>query len=298
LDLQLTKARALKHPGRWATQAAVGAAAGLLLTVPSASADLLGETVAKVTSSLPQVSAPQLPPPPVVAPTNPSVEVTPAPVPRASAGASEASAAAPPEAPAPTSGRSGDSSPEGIGALAGTVARVTTGDTEGVGIPVDQAPEPSGDGPQATASGTTDIAGPTTSAPSSKGRALSSHPRRVDPFSRWLAYIWPAIALGPFERFMVAPARRLLAALRPATADGGPGLFPHLTATEAAGSAAGASRSAAIGGDSPSADPRIPFAAGAALPLFVLFISAAALMALLAASVRRELGSIHRWWPH
>jgi hypothetical protein len=121
----------------------------------------------------------------------------------------------------------------------------------------------------------------------------------VAPLPRLLAYVWPAVALGPAGDLLASLQARFEAvALLPLSVSDVSRVLAGLS--EAAGEAglAGAAEvadRAAVSSPPPADSKGIWVPDGAEISLLVLIASCAALMALLAFTIRRELHSrMHR----
>jgi hypothetical protein len=121
------------------------------------------------------------------------------------------------------------------------------------------------------------------------GKVHSVEPHEAAPLRRLVAHVWPAIALGPFGELLAALRAGQEGATGPPKPDAPRSPLGLAANTVAAGSA-GHSDHSAIADASPTALRGIPLPGGGEIPLIVLLISAAALMALLVVTVRREMG--------
>jgi hypothetical protein len=131
------------------------------------------------------------------------------------------------------------------------------------------------------------------------GEAASLQSATVAPLPRLLAYVWPAIALGPVGELLASlQARFEAASLLPVSVFDVSRVLGGLSAAleeAGVGGAAALSNQSAVS-DPPPADPKgIWVPDGAEISLLVLIASCAALMGLLAYAIRRELHSrMHR----
>lgn len=131
------------------------------------------------------------------------------------------------------------------------------------------------------------------------GEAASLQSAAVVPLRRFIAYVWPAIALGPAGELLASLQARFAAAtLLPLSESGVSQLLGGLSAaveSAGVGSAAELSNRSAVS-DPPPADSKgfwVPD--GAEISLLVLIAACAALMGLLGFAIRRELQSaMHR----
>lgn len=141
-------------------------------------------------------------------------------------------------------------------------------------------------------SGTYSAAGP-------GGEAASLQSATVASLPRLLAYVWPAVALGPVGDLLASLQARFEAAtLLPVSVSDVSRLLAGLSAAVGEAGAGGASElvdHAAVSDPPPADSKGIWVPDGAEISLFVLIASCAALMALLGFAIRRELhSSAHR----
>jgi hypothetical protein len=250
----------------------------LLLGGPSASAGPLEDTASTVSSSLPDLPAAPIQAPSAEVPATPTVGVDlPAPAatdpPPAEISPVRSGGAAPSGSPASAGPQSGGAGPVRVATGPADSATGTAGEAAGTG-----AGHPTGD------NGSPE--GPTpTDARAGRHSVDPAHPA---PLRRWLARVWPAIALGPFGGLFAAPgpsgglrgllstpvAHRLQAILGP----GG----------EWGVSGAHAGRSADSGSPFPGADVGQPGGLGASL--LVLLLGSGTLVALLFLVLARGAG--------
>jgi hypothetical protein len=291
-----------RRPSSWAVSL-LAAAAVLIGTENRAVAATLPDKLGSVVEDVRQIVRPpdEVPLPPLPAPPQPPVEVPRLPVEPPSAGtlpAGKAPAAKPepvPAAPEPSgnanraSGRGGDAA--AVAPPAGRAEEVSgaVAPTEGAS----GATRPS-------SSGRDDEGGlpPERRAP---GRGLeqgSIEPARVAPLPRLLAYVWPAIALGPAAEALAeleGPWRESMPLSLPALPRALASLVGPID--EAAGVAGLAERSP-TSSPPPDGSPALPFPNGDRASLLVLIVSGMALLALVLYAVRRELRAMHtRRWP-
>jgi hypothetical protein len=280
---------------RW-SRALAGAVAAiiLLVTAPVASADLLKEaaaTVETITSSLPKSTPPSDPPVSIPAPTPPPVQVQIPPPPTVSI---------PKLPPPPVKLPVGDSTSSGVpsshsgGEVADGVKEVVNSAasaTAEAGAEADALPDALNKGPDASGAnggrGGGHATSPATGAPS-VGSGRETAVRRLT------AYVWPAVALGPFGDLM----RGLQATLDSATLPRISTLtIPDLVSGLTAGAITGDSEHSAATGSSPTDTPAISLPGSEDFPLLRLLVSVLAFMGLLAVAMRLELGAPYRWWP-
>jgi hypothetical protein len=152
------------------------------------------------------------------------------------------------------------------------------------GVPASQAG--ASDGPGAASA---DADAGSTAADSGAGSVRSVERA---PLGRWLAHVWPAVALGPIGK--------LLAGLSAGAATQPSGLslrllLPGLTAGTAGIAAASPPHPTAIA-NPPASDFRgIALPGDAAISTLILIVASAALMALLTYAVKTELGPFSYW---
>ena len=274
-------------PVRWIAPAGPVLIA-LLVGVPAAAADTTGSVIgAPPPPSLPSLQPPAAPPVPVE--TSPA-PAAPVPAPRA-APVRAPTAQGPGTTPSSSyvvapSGNSGRASSPGVGSL--SVDGVAGGTMESA----------------ATGTGTTKGAQRSGSTGSGSGGHRSTRAIGADsvksaqaaPLRRFLAYVWPAIALGP-----TGPAGTLLEVLlmQPAAAN----FASILDSPRLLLAATGVADAARVGGlvhsDGPTPAPGdsrgLGIPDGGEISLFVLLLTCVALMALLLFTLRRELRAMHRW---
>lgn len=124
-------------------------------------------------------------------------------------------------------------------------------------------------------------------------------PGRPAPVRRWLARVWPAVALGPFGELLSALPRGLEAIVGVSV----PELRRVLVALQTGAGVGAGDRggqpapTVALQPSQPSPPP-VAIPVGGAISVFVLLIASACLLALLLFAVRQELGALYRWWPH
>ena len=258
----------------------------LLAGAPSASADLLKEVTTTVTSSLPNLAETRAPSQPTVPSTSPVQIEAPAPPrvdpPPATVPPVDSSGAASP-APSQVDDRIAGSVKESTGAVAGIPEGVTQ-KSGAAAADLAQRSHGVAEGPP----------GATSTAP----QAPRVAPREPALVRRWLTRVWPAIALGPFGELLTRLPARWEASNSSSVSGAATLLLSGVTPEMVATSSGSLSERSPAPDTSTSDPPGIALPGGGEVPFFVLFISAAALMALLVTAVRRELGSAARWWPH
>jgi hypothetical protein len=267
--------RVNRCPHRWAASF-TGVALILLFAAPaSASADLLEEATRTV-GSLPSSATEAVPTPPTPPPPPPPVHVSVPPPPTLES------------SPPPVEPTGVASASSGLaGGLAGGASEVADGakGAGSVGSDVVQASP----GQLAAAS----PGEPGATSHTAEHRAVK--PRQPARPRTLLAYVWPAIALGPFGRLLstLEPRLRAAAAL---LLHGAPRLPSGLSAG-ALGRGGAPERSASSA--PPQADsPFVSLPGAAAISLLVLLLASAAMVALLVFAVRFEMGFAHHRRPH
>jgi hypothetical protein len=276
--------------------------------VPSASITSPGKAAGAVGSVVPPVagiSAPSLPsaaPTQTPIPTEPQAPVEVPTVPQAPVETSAAPQASPVEVPGTTQKSlhlapvpSGDlTKPASPGVDLPSVNEIANGTKESAG----PASAASTAGAQQTAASARNGVG------KGSGSHRAAHPgvepgsvesAKVAPLPRLLAYVWPAIALGPAWNLLATLQARWEAVTSLAISDV-PRLLSGLTGATGAGGVAGISEHSATPNpspaDSPGTDVWVPD--GSAISHFVFIVLCAALIALLVFTVRRELRSMDR----
>jgi hypothetical protein len=276
--------------------------------VPSASATLLGEAAGAARSVVPPAagtSAPLLPsaaPPQTPVPTAPQVPIKVPTAPQAppvkvpAVKGPETTPAPSHLVPAPSDGSANASSP---GVDLSSVDRIASGAKKTAGTAtstsmegVQQAGASARSG--AGKGGSTSPGGPGETRPGIGARSVES--AKVAPLRRLLAYVWPAIALGPAGKLLAALQARWEAATS-LSVPNATRLLSGLTGITGVGGAAGLSKRSAISSPSPADSTDISLPGGGGMSLVIFIVSSAALMGWLIFSVRRELGSMYRW-PH
>jgi hypothetical protein len=126
------------------------------------------------------------------------------------------------------------------------------------------------------------------------GIAGSLESTKVASLRQFLAYVWPAIALGPAGKLWAMLQVRW-EAVSPRQLSGIPRLLSRLARITGAGGVAGLSKDSGITNPAPDDSTGIRVPEGSAISLIVLLVSCAALMALLVFTVTRELRSNYRW---
>jgi hypothetical protein len=260
---------------------AAGAAKAVVPPATGTSAPSL-PSAAPSTPQAPVPTAPQVPVKVPIAPQPPPVSVT---TPTSSH-----------LAPAPSGGSTGVSNP---GVDLPSVDKITSGAKELAGAATSTSTEGAR---QATASarsgtgkGSTGPGGPGATRPGTGARSVES--AKVAPLRRLLAYVWPAIALGPAGKLLATLQARWEAATS-LLALNAIRFLSGLMGITGAGGTAGLSKHSPITNLSPPADSTdLSLPGGGGISLVIFIISSAALMGWLIFSVRRELGSMYRW-PH
>lgn len=267
----------------------------LLLAAPAAFASPLEETVESVTSplpgKLPEIPRDRIPAPPVrseappvrsEAPATPSVDLPPVQLP-AGPPASE-------ELPSEEASAGAPSTSEPVDGLVREARDVADTLAERQG--------PTGQGRLAgvAPSATKGAAG----AEPTPGTARTVEPGREAPLRRWLTYVWPAVALGPFGELLTA-----LPGSVEAVAGVSPSELRRMLSALQTGAGVGAGEE--IGSPSPAAAPQssprpspppVSIPVGGAISALILIVASACLLALLLFAVRQELGATDQWWPH
>jgi hypothetical protein len=229
----------------------------------------------------PQASPPQAPPPHASAPAPPSGSDVIRSVPQVRPGASPLEAPDP-ESPRSAIARAGDSTGSGSGVVP-RAAGVSAGAEETARTDTNasmKGEESRGNGPARVGSGSGSV-----------GQT------QVAAVPHWIAYVWPAFAARGAANLLAS----LLSGEEAVTSTIG-GVPRLLLGFEDSGAArvAGLSQQSGIS-NSPSTDSPgssgLQISDGDALALFVFIASGAALMALLAFTLRRELRAMYRW-PH
>jgi hypothetical protein len=269
----------------------------VFLAAPPASANLLGEaasTVDTVTSSLPKVTVPSDPPVSVPAPTPPPVQIQvptppkvsvpklppPPPVKPPSVNS--------PSAAAPTSSQSGG----GVAGGAKEVVDSVANDPTEAGAEAGALPGALDKGSDASGLASPGHGEAHATSPATRARPIDS--RREAPVRRWIAYVWPAVALGPVGD-LVAGLRATLgsATLPRISAPNFLGLVSGLTASTVTSDP----RHSSAPDSSLANTPAISLPGGEDFPLLRLLVSFLAFIGLLAVAMRLELGASYRWWP-
>lgn len=267
-------------------------------TPPLEAAGPVGSVVPPVpetsTPSLPSPAPPQAPVPaapqaPVEVPTVPQAPVKTSPAPRTPASyapsveASEKTPNPPRLAPAPSRGSTGSSGPGVDRPSARTATSDSTGGAQQTIVSARNHAGKGGDSHGATRPGP---------------EAGSVASAEVASLGRLFAYVWPALALGPAWK-LLATLQTGWKAATPLAMPDVPQLLSGLTAgVTGAGGVAGISEHSVTPNPSPSDSTDAWVPGGSEISLFVFIISCiscAALIALLAFTVSRELRSMHRW---
>lgn len=263
--------------------------------VPSASAALLEEATSAVKSVVPPATGTPAPSLPSAAPTTSQTSVPTAPqVPTVKVPVTTPTSSH--LAPAPSGGSTRVSSP---GVDLPSVDKITSDAKELAGTATSTSTEGAR---QATASaragagkGSTGPGDPGATRPGIGARSVES--AKAAPLRRLLAYVWPAIALGSAGK-LLATLQAGWEAVTSLSVPDAARFLSGLTGITGVSGVGGLSRRSAISNPSPADSTDIPLPGdGGAISLLIFIISSAALMGLLAFSVRRELGSMYRW-PH
>jgi hypothetical protein len=275
----------------------VSAVALLFLSIAlPASADLLREPVRTVTSALPNpASLPNAVPEPPPIPS-PPVQVKTAPAP--SVDLPSVKPPAVPKAPAPAAPKP----PVELHAP-DTPTEATSAASKSADGVIDSAPSSAGavTGASARSDRDVDAAGHATASragvpggvsPSTRPRSVG--PTRQAPLRHWLAHVWPAVALGPFEDLLPALAAGFEDAASPGIL-AAPRLLSQLAADIGAGGVAGLDERSVVARSQPADPPQVSLPVGGEISLLVLLLASAILTALLVFAVRQELGPMHRW---
>lgn len=262
------------------TSEAAGAVGSVVPPVPETSAPSLPS------AAPPQAPIPAAPQAPVEVPTVPQAPVKTSPAPRTpaprtpSVEASERTPNPPRLAPAPSRGSTGPSGPGVDRPSAGTATSDSTGSAQQTIASARNRAGKGGDSHGATRPG---------------AEAGSVESAKVASLRRLFAYVWPALALGPAWR-LLATLQTGWEAATPLAMSDVPRLLSGLTAgVTGAGGVAGISERSVTPNPSPSDSTGAWAPDGSEISLFVFIISCAALIALLAFTVSRELRSMRRW---
>jgi hypothetical protein len=262
----------------------------LVFNATSASATLTGEVVRVAGSIVPQVTPPA--PPPAPAPPSPPSSTAPSTPPVAAPAAPQVPAKLPTGA-APTSSPSSNPAPPVASSATKASSPVADGLADGGATETSKEAETSKQA-ATTASGTSKEAASAVSSTSQEkakrvaapGAPPSIRAARAAPLRRWLAYVWPAIALGgdgaalaktvgALPLRVAGVVRSLLIGAIRASTSGNPTLSGHVATPDA----------------SPSAAPDKTFVPGGPEITFFVIFSFAALLALLAFTVWIEIRS-------
>jgi len=284
---------------RWGISLAGAVLIATVFGVPSASATLVGEAAGAPKSVVPPATGTSAPSLPSAAPAAPQTPVPTAPqVPIKVPTAPQAPPVkVPGTTPTPSHlvpAPSGGSSP---GVDLPSVDRMASGAKETAGT----ATSTSTEGVQQAAVSARSGGGKGSTGPGSTGEtrprigARSVELAKAAPLRRLLAYVWPAIALGPAGKLLAALQARWEAATSLSVSNA-TRFLSGLTGTGVGGAAELSKRSAASN-PSPADSTNISLPGGGGISLVIFIISSAALMGWLIFSIRRELGSMYRW-PH
>lgn len=274
---------------------------------PSASAGLPGKAAGAAGSVVPPVtgtpappslpnavpphaSAPAAPKAPVEVPTLPPAPAKPSPAPQTPpVKAPKTTPISPHPVPAPSGG---STKPSGHG-----VDLPPVGEMAGTRESAGPATSPTAGGRQTVASARAgagrDSSSHRATPPGIEAGSLES--AKVAPLRRLLAYVWPAIPLGPAWRLLATLQAGWEATASFAISDV-PWLLSGLTGVAGAGGVAGISEHSATSnpspGDSTGGGPWV--LDGGEISLLAFLVSCAALIALLLFTVRRELRAMYR----
>jgi hypothetical protein len=269
----------------------------LFASAPSASANLLKEaasTVDTITSSLPKAVPSSDPPVSVPLPTPPPVQIqVPTPPKVTVPNPSPPPAVRPPSASSPSAGAPTSSQPSGdvAGGVREVVDSVASEPTE-VGAEAGALPGAIGKGSGDSSTASPGRGGALATSPVAGARQIES--LREAPVRRWIAYVWPAVALGPVGDLITGLQAALAGAALPRISTPPiPGLVSGLTA----GVVTSDPSPSAASDLSPADAPAISLPGAEDFPLLRLLVSVLAFMGLLGVAVRLELGSPYRWWP-
>jgi hypothetical protein len=236
-----------------------------------------------------QTTVPTAPQAPVKVPTVSQAPVETSPAPRApSVKVPGATQNSPHLVPTPSRGAPKPSDP---GVDLPSVSEIASGTRESAGT----ATSASAAGAQQTAaSARNGVKGPGSHGATHPGiEAGSVESAKVASLRRLLAYVWPAVALGPAWQLLATLQARWGAAASLAISDA-PRLLSGLTRITGAGGVAGISEHSATSNPLP-ADPTDTWVPdGSEISLFVFIVSCAALLALLVFTIRRELRPTYR----
>jgi hypothetical protein len=280
---------------------AVLIAVAILFAIPvGTAAGAVGSVVPTVTEtsapSLPSATSPQIPVPaapqvPVKVPTVPQVPAEASPAPQApSVKVPKTTQSSPHLAPAPPGG---STKPSGPGVDLPSVNEIAS-HTKGSAGTATGAPAV---GVQQTAAAARNGVDSGSGSHSTRGPGIeagSVESAKVAPLQRLLAYVWPAIALGPAWNLLMTlqPPWEAVTSLEISDV---PRLLAELAKAIGAGGVAGISEHSATSNLSPADSTGIWVPDGGEISLFLFIVLCAALVALVVFTVRRELRSMHRW---
>lgn len=259
-----------------------GAVSVLALSLASAaaSADPLGEVVAKVLPPTPVTGPAGIPPEPTTSSVPPLPVQVPTPTPTSPPAKPPAAVPAPIRASAaPT-----PSPPRAVGAVAGATGESASSVAD---LPANLGSKPVS--PSGRADGRADGPAPATPGPSTR----SVEPAKRSPLGRWLPHVWPAVALGPVGRLLTALQGKGTAASL--SREKAARSLPGLTAGVAGGVAGESAHSSSVPSASDARASLLP--GGAEISLFILVVASGVLMTVLVFAVKTELGPFS-YWPH
>jgi outer membrane biosynthesis protein TonB len=293
-----------------------------IFAIPSASASPLENAADHVKSVVSQV--PGTPGPPPAVPSTPPSLPTPPPAPSAPQNTPSPTPPKPPKLPSPpkppaevpaapqnprgTAGvnateagstTSGSAAAHGSAGSGASVDLPTVGTADGTGRPAAMATNPAAGGASRPAASTGDGSGEVPGGPAPSGlEAGSVGSARVAPLRHWIAYVWPAFPVGRVATLLasflsgdVAAATSLLISGVPQLlsdlGDSGPGYGPRNVAE--------LSKHSEISNPPAADSPDLWIADGERVAPLIFIVLAAALMALLGFTLRRELRAMRRW---
>jgi hypothetical protein len=296
---------------RWRISLAAVVLIALVFGVPSASASPLGkvaDTVGSVvpsvtetsTPSLPSATPPQIPAPsvpeaPVDVPTVPQAPAETSPAPQAPTVKAPATRSPPNPVPVPSGGstRPSDSGVDlpAVGEMAN--GKESAGTATGASAVGAQHPAASARNGVGNGSGSQGAA----TRPATEADHVES--AQVAPLRRLLAYVWPAVALGPAWKLLATLQMRWGVATLLGISDISdlPRLLSGLTRASGTGGVAGVSEHSASSNPSPADSIDTWVLDSSEISILVFLIACAVLVALLIFTARRELSSSMSRWP-
>jgi hypothetical protein len=306
---------------RWGVSLAGAVLIALVFGVSSAPASPLGKVVESVESVVPPVAAPSTPslpsapsatPPQAPVPSVPKAPVDVPTVPQAPVDTSPAPQVPPVKAPggtrkAPGGTRTpplslplpsgGSTKPSDPGIDLASVDEKADGITQSAGTPTGA----SAAGARQTATSARNGVGNDPSRPGATRPGIEAghvESAKIAPLRRLLAYVWPAIALGSAGELLATLQTRwgVAALLAMSDISAVPRLLSGLTRASGTGGVAGVSEHSGTSNPSPANYIDTWVLDNSGISILVFLISCAALVALLAFTVRRELrSSVTRW---